>query len=105
VRMTSHDGEGVLCEILKILTLLYKSTSQQTQQIKLSCWRSYDLKTKVKSWKIFVFVKNCQTQPKVNTFSTSCILARNPVARQGTGVLQFALTVRPQCYTCQRKKS
>jgi hypothetical protein len=26
----SHDVEDVLCKILKILTLLYKSTSQQT---------------------------------------------------------------------------
>jgi hypothetical protein len=33
VNDTSQDAEDVLSEILKILTLLYKSTSQETKQI------------------------------------------------------------------------
>jgi uroporphyrinogen-III decarboxylase len=41
----SHDTEDVLSEIL---TLLSKSISQRTKQVKLSFWHLYDLKTKVK---------------------------------------------------------
>jgi hypothetical protein len=50
--MTPHV-EDILSEILKKNTNFALQVDESTDIIKLSCWRSYDLK-KVKPWKTFL---------------------------------------------------
>jgi hypothetical protein len=84
--VTSHGVEDVLSEILKNTNFaLQVDESTDIKQKKRSCWRSYDLKTKVKSWKFCCCCKELQETAKgqdifsiLSSYLESCGLSWNP---------------------------